>query len=240
MNPLFRQIRQSARTALLLGQHVGEQLVFPSLRRSAISPEAARAIHDCVAWLESYMGQPHPQLGRNGEICPYIKTALRKDGVRFSCYDTATTLGAQRISVIFFAEGVALERHLSGLSEEDADMAATCVLFPKLRQEDFDHVGEAHTLIKGRLMKRGMMISAFYPGYPKPGIYNPAFELYQSPYPLAALRMMAIRDLAFVEFNSEAFNEYRRRFAPAFAAGKVSNKFNHVDRYRAAEQRFPL
>lgn len=231
-------LKASARTALAVGVQMGRSLLSPPFHRTAVSPGAAKAVDGCARWMEGYLGESHAQLGRKGEICPYIKSALRKDHVRYCCYDAVTTISAREIADIFLRECVALQGLLDP-GDEDADLNAVCVLFPRLQADDFPRMAEAHALAKGALMSRGVMLAVFYPGYDKPALYNPEFMLYQSPYPLAALRPMAVRDIAFLEFNREAFAEYRRRFAGEFAAGKVSDKFGHVTRYREAEKRFP-
>jgi len=235
----LRDLKRSARTALTAGVQMGRSWLSPPFRRTAVSGDAARAVQGCARWMEEYLGQPHAELGRNGEICPYIKAALRKEHVGYRCYDAVTSISARQLADIFVRECVALERVVDP-GDEDADLTAICVLFPRMLPADFPRMAEAHQRAKGALMSRGVMLAVFFPGYDKQALYNPDFKLYQSPYPVAALRPMAIRDLAFLEYNREAFAEYRRRFAPEFAAGKVSNKFGHVDRYRAAEQRFPL
>lgn len=234
----LRNLRMTVRTVVTAGVQAGRSFLSPRAHRTVVSGDAARAVQGCAQWMEDYLGQPHPELGRNGEICPYIKSALRKDHVSYRCYDAVTTITAREIADIFLRECVALER-LVDPGDEDGDLTAICVLFPHMAPADFPRTAEAHQLAKGALMSRGIMLAVFYPGYEKQALYNPDFKLYQSPYPVAALRPMAIRDIAFLEYNREAFAEYRRRFAAEFAADKVSNKFGHVDRYRAAEQRFP-
>jgi len=235
----LRDLRTSARTVVTAGVQIGRSLLSRPFHRTAVSGQAAKAVQGCTHWMEDYLGQPHPQLGRNGEICPYIKAALRKDHVSYRCYDAVTTISAREIADVFLRECVALER-LVDPADADADLTAVCVLFPRMAPADFPNMAAAHQLAKGALMSRGIMLAVFYPGYEKQALYNPDFKLYQSPYPVAALRPMAIRDIAFLEYNREAFAEYRRRFAAEFAADKVSNKFGHVDRYREAEQRFPI
>jgi len=234
----WQKLRQEARTTVTAGLQLGRSLLVPPFRRTVVSADSARAVQACAAWMEDYLGQPHAELGRNGEICPYIKAAMRKAHVSYRCYDGATTLTGREIGEIFLLECLALERLLDP-KDEDADLTAICVLFPRLREADFPRMAEAHARAKGALMSRGVMLAVFYPGYEKQALYNPAFKLYQSPFPVAALRPMAVRDIAFLEYNREAFDEYRRRFGEDFAAGKVSNKFGHVDRFRDAEKRFP-
>jgi len=239
MTSALRKLKQRARTALTVGVQMGRSLLSPPFHRTTVSGEAAKAVQGCARWMEDYLGQGHAELGRNGEICPYIKSALRKDHVSYRCYDAVTTITAREIADIFLRECVALEGLLDP-RDEDADLTAICVLFPRMQPVHFQRMAEAHQLAKGVLMSRGVMLAVFYPGYEKQALYNPDFKLYQSPYPVAALRRMAVRDIAFLEYNREAFADYRRRFAAEFAAGKVSNKFGHVDRFREAEKRFPV
>ena len=234
----LRKLKERARMAVTAGVQMGRSWLSPPFHRTAVSGEAAKAVEECTRWMDDYLGQPHAQLGRKGEICPYIKAAMRKDRVGYRCYDAVTAISAREIADIFVRESVALER-LVDPRDEDADFSALCVLFPRMRPADFPNMAAAHQRAKGALMSRGIMLAVFYPGYEKQALYNPDFKLYQSPYPVAALRPMAIRDIAFLEYNREAFAEYRRRFGPEFAAGKVSNTFGHVDRYCDAEKRFP-
>jgi len=238
MTPGWQKLRQRATTVVKAGVQMGRSVLVPSFRRTVVTADAAKAVWECARWMEDYLGQAHLELGRNGEICPYIKAAMRKEKVSYRCYDGVTTISARTIGDILLFEGVALEHQLDP-RDEDADVTAICVLFPRLEPVHFPKMAEAHERAKGALMSRGMMLAVFYPGYEKGALYNPAFKLYQSPYPIAAIRPMAIRDIAFLEYHREAFAEYRRRFAGEFASGEVSNKFGHVDRYRAAEQRFP-
>ncbi len=140
---------------------------------------------------------------------------------------------------VLMYEGMKLSRSLDRENDADFELSAVCILFPNLEQGSFANMHAAHTRSKSLLMRGGIMVSVFYPGYERPALYNPEFHLYQSPYPIAAVRPMAIRDLAFVDYNEEAFGEYRRRFGAKYRAGKVPNKFGWVDKYTEAEKRFP-
>jgi hypothetical protein len=195
-------------------------------------------VQRCEEWLKGYLGEPHEHLGRSGEICPFIKTSLRRNRVTHRTYPDLTEASAKQIADVLLVEGIRLRDALDP-EDGDSDLTAVCILFPKLGAPFFPNMHDAHTRSKSILMRQGIMASVFYPGYPRPALNNPDFQLYQSPYPIGAVRPMAIRDLVFVDFNEEAFTEYRRRYGAKFRAGTVPNKFGWVDKFNAAELRFP-
>ena len=215
---------------------------FRSLFADKYQGEEVKATTDverCEGWLQNYLGEPHAQLGRTGEICPFIKTAMRRNRVSHRTYPKLKAIDDKTLGDLLLSEGMRLSRAIDRENDADFELSAVCILFPELEEGSFANMHAAHTRCKSLLMRGGIMVSVFYPGYPRPALNNPDFQLYQSPYPIAAVRPMAIRDLAFVDYNEEAFGEYRRRFGAKYRAGKVPNKFGWVDKYTEAEKRFP-
>lgn len=215
---------------------------FRSLFSEQFKGEDVKATADverCEGWLTHYLGEPHAELGRSGEICPFIKTSMRRNRVTHRTYPKIKSIDDKTLGDVLMYEGMKLSRSLDRENDADFELSAVCILFPNLEQGSFANMHAAHTRSKSLLMRGGIMVSVFYPGYERPALYNPKFHLYQSPYPIAAVRPMALRDLAFVDYNEEAFGEYRRRFGAKYRAGKVPNKFGWVDKYTEAEKRFP-
>jgi heptaprenyl diphosphate synthase len=192
-----------------------------------------------VKWLEEYIGQPHPLLGRKGDICPFVNTALRKQKMSFVLLEhiDGPSFGEIRSRVLYEAW-----RLLRRIDENDrfGELTTTNLLFPNLKGEAGAVVHEVHSQCKTSLMRRGVMLAVFYPGYPKPAIYNPEFQLYQAPFPVIVVRPMALHDIVFLDNNQEGFVEYHRRYAARYAAGKVSDDFGYPERFRVAAQRFGL
>lgn len=218
-------------------RHALRSLLQPEFRGEDVKDTTD--VERCEGWLKNYLGEPHPELGRTGEICPFIKTSMRRNRVTHRTYPQLKHIDERTLGDVLMYEGMRLSRSLDRENDADFELSAVCILFPNLEESSFDAMHAAHTRSKSLLMRGGIMVSVFYPGYERPALYNPNFHLYQSPYPIAAVRPMAIRDLAFVDYNEEAFSEYRRRFGAKYRAGKVPNKFGWVDKYTEAEKRFP-
>jgi heptaprenyl diphosphate synthase len=204
-----------------------------------VGPAQLDAIQQCTAWLNDYIGKPHPELGRNGDICPFVRTALRKQRMTFVVLDQFTTPDVDKIRARVMYEAWRLARHLDE-SDRFAELTTTNLLFPGLKDSAAAVVHTVHQVCKTNLMRKGIMVAAFYPGYDKPAIYNDRFQLYQSPFPVVVVRPMALHDILFLDRNREAFIEYHRRFAQRYHAGLVSSEFGYPERFRDAEQRFGL
>jgi len=214
----------------------GESLRRPGAR---FEPEHAAAVQQCVQWLEEYIGQPHPELGRNGDICPFVNTALRKRKMSFVVLPHVQRANFAELRRRVLYEAFRLPRRIEE-SDRFAELTTTNVLLPNLTGPAAQVVHDVHTACKTSLMRRGVMLAAFYPGYEKPAVYNPQFKLYQAPFPVIVLRPMALHDIVFLDNNSEGFGEYHRRFAKRYAAGKVSDEFGYPTRFATACLRFGL
>ena len=192
-----------------------------------------------VAWLRDYIGQPHPDLGRKGDICPFVNTALDHNRMRFHVHDRVREIRAEQLSDLFIYEGLRLIERLD-TEHKDAELTTVVLLFPTMDPACHAAIHDAHTRCKSTLMRNGLMIAVFYPGYDRPAIYNPSFKLYQAPFPTATIRPMALHDIVFLDRNAEGFAEYHRRFVARYRAGKVSEKFGYIERFADAEKRFNL
>lgn len=236
---LTRRFRWWASDVVHVARGAVPTLVRPRARNLRVGPAQLTAVQTAVTWLNDYIGKPHPELGRNGDICPFVRTALRKQRMSFVVADHITTPDLKQIKSLVLFEAWRL---LSTLDESDrfSELVTTNLLFPALQGDAAAIVHDVHSQTKSSLMRRGVMTAAFYPGYKKPGIYNDNFALYQSPFPILVVRPMALHDIMFLSNDGAAFEEYHRRFAQKYHSGAVSDEFGYPERFRAAEERFGL
>jgi len=214
-------------------------VISPRARNLRVGPTQLDVVQQCVTWLNEYIGRPHPELGRNGDICPFVRTALRKQRMSFVVADHIRTPDVTEIKSLVLFEAFRLLRNLDE-SDRFSELVTTNILLPSLKGDAAAVVHDVHTQTKSSLMRRGVMTAAFYPGYPKPGIYNDNFPLYQSPFPVLVVRPMALHDIMFLSNDGAAFSEYHRRFAHKYHSGAVSDEFGYPERFRDAEARFGL
>jgi hypothetical protein len=236
---LSRRLRWWASDVVNVARGAIPSAVAPRSRNLRVGPGQLDAVQKCVAWLADYIGKPHPELGRNGDICPFVRTALRKHKMSFVVADHIVVPDAAEIKSLVLFEAWRLLAHLDE-TDRFSELVTTNILFPELKGEAGAVVHTVHTQTKTSLMRRGVMTAAFYPGYDKPAIYNEGFKLYQSPLPVIVVRPMALHDIIFLSNDGEAFAEYHRRFAAKYHAGAISDEFGYPERFRKAEQQFGL
>lgn len=233
-------LRFAASDTLRIARGAAATLRSAARPQARVEPNQLDAIQQCVAWLNDFIGKPHPELGRNGDICPFVRTALRKQRISFVVLDRVTRPDVDFIRDRVMYEGWRMIRHLDR-SHRHAELTTVMLLMPNLTGDAAAVVHSVHDHCKANLMRKGIMTSAFYPGYPKPGAYNPDGKgLYHAPFPTMLVRPMAQHDILFLDRHREAFTEYHRRFAALYRAGKISDEFGYPQRFREAELRFGL
>ena len=89
-------------------------------------------------------------------------------------------------------------------------------------------------------MRDGLMVTQCYPGCDMRSVRNPELRVYESPYPLMAMRMMAIHDILFVNDNKEWFSAYHLRFGTHFRDPKALQDYEQplLEAYTGAKARF--
>lgn len=208
----------------------------PSQQPPPLKPSQAALITEVFDWVRTYLARPHPQLGRDGAVCPFAQPSLDADqlGVTISEDDGANRA---RLRAVLLQVAAAFE---ATLRERTPSMyASTVVVFPRLAAEHFHLLDELHDELKTSLMSSDVMVSSFHPRSEKPGIWNPQFHVLRAPFAGCAFRRMDVRDIIFVGHNRKAFAHYRARFGPLFARGEISDEHGYVTAFTQAVARFP-
>lgn len=166
-----------------------------------------RVAREIAAWSRQYLTNPHPNLGRSGDVCPWVATSIRE-----SCFYLAVIRRPQDDPGTAEAQLVDLGEKLLALEPSrprQAQFKTIVVVFTGLPEVLWrDVVLGLHRRLKPSFVDRGLMLGEFFGGYEKPGLHNPAFRPLQSPHPLIVIRSMVPNDIVFLYET--------KRFAQAF------------------------
>jgi hypothetical protein len=165
-------------------------------------------------WATTYLAAPHPELGREGPVCPFTATSINKEIFWVGCMDRPD-LTADDIERTV-AGMMAGFRRLPPTDGPNALLKTILILFPTVT--DYSMIDEAQRRLKEESVATGLMIGQFYPGCEAPGIRNPEFRPLQSPISLLAIRHMVSSDFPFLTTKVEWVEEYLRKFAPSIPA----------------------
>ncbi|MEV6421694.1 DUF6875 domain-containing protein [Streptomyces sp. NPDC051662] len=148
-------------------------------------------------WVQSFVTQPHADLGRPGAVCPRMAPALRLNLVR---------LVALRTKTASVDEAGEKGGALAALYEELFDDAesfragALMAVFPDLPEDQADtFIDGGHARLRMNFVARGLMIGEFHPHSTVTSVRNPALHVMRCPAPMFAVRALSRHDLIFLD-----------------------------------------
>jgi hypothetical protein len=165
------------------------------------------ALQTIASWARDYLCNPHPDLGRSGDVCPWCPPSMDM-GLFWLC----TIQGApDRDS---WCEPTILELieafHAREPREGESTQFKTIVaIFPDLRTPET--IAEIHARLKPFFLDSGLMLGEFFKGCSKSGIRNKAFRPLQSPVPLLVVREILEVDIVFLADRVEFVAAYLRK-----------------------------
>ncbi|MFF2142916.1 DUF6875 domain-containing protein [Kitasatospora sp. NPDC058190] len=179
-----------------------------------LAVDVGKAVDSVDEWLNSFITQPHEELGRPGAVCPFVAPARRADAV-----ETVVRLVGPAAGLLLLKEIIRC-----GLDEfqqlawhtSNPSLRALFILLPDLQPGAYGLLDEAQAQVKSESVDRGMMIGQFHPTCEEPAARNPAFMVSRSPVPLVVVRSMAVHDILFLGERGDWFAEYHRRFGERF------------------------
>lgn len=189
-------------------------------------------------WVNEFLAQPHIDLGREGDVCPFMARSVAAGHATFVSFDAREGHEALR----------ALVRDLRDDLEERAENAGswraylTAVIVPHGLPDDelVPLLYDVHTELKGEFVERGLMLGEFWPGHEVRGLHSDSFRPLDSPLPLLALRHMVLTDLAFLSgphVPAEAQLTYLKHFRQVFGESLTGSWPARLENAEAAARR---
>lgn len=163
--------------------------------------EFLRAYPKCKAgldWMDQFVGEPHPALGRGGAICPFLRKTLANGNARYcvipsgdgsaqAAFDGVTGL------VDFFLRTAPRDGPASAIK-------SLIIFAPDLKTEnELGFIKEGHDFLKPYCVKRGLMIGEFHRQSDVGSVHNPDLKVLKSPEPFFVIRHMSVHDLMFLD-----------------------------------------
>ncbi|MEV5652091.1 DUF6875 domain-containing protein [Nocardia sp. NPDC052254] len=169
--------------------------------------------HDChpdarvlTDWIDSHLMTPHPDLGRDGPVCPFVQHSAARHALWAAMVSGEATVAAMH-SVI--DDAIDAYGELVG---DGRTNTALVTVFPGLT--DCGRIDDVHRARKTEVVRRGWMLGQFYPGCMVPGLWNRQFHPLDAPLPMLVLRPMMSTDFPFLVARAEWLYAYLTRLAP--------------------------
>ncbi|HET8642655.1 MAG TPA: hypothetical protein VFM37_12000 [Pseudonocardiaceae bacterium] len=188
-----------------------EPMDLTSGRLPAHLADAEPVLRATLDWARRYLCQPHPELGRKGNVCPFVETALHRNTFFMAVYRGRPDPTHMRDLLTLYRTWFADLEPRTGRS---AQFKTILVLFPDVPDTELQHVIDGtQRALKTDYVAGGLMIGEFHAGPPdKPGLWNDRFRPLASPIPLLAIRHMVPSDFPFLRSDREHLRSYLERF----------------------------
>jgi hypothetical protein len=169
-----------------------------------------------LGWVESYLMQGHPDLGRTGAVCPFTKQAAKLDTVR---------VAVSHASAADEEEAFALIRTCFGELEQipckpGMEHFRTIIIgFPDCAgAEGVAMLQRVQARHKFYSLGRFRMIGMMHANSDAPGLWNPDFRPLRSTMPVLAIRHLVEQDAPFAALHPLLIPPYLLKFK--FAGAK--------------------
>lgn len=195
---------------------LGTQPLLPLRQAEQVLPHLpshyGAALQSIEQWVDDYLMQPHPELGRKGAMCPYMAHAMRINhvfvtllpGADFALSDLCDYIRQSRSTF----------QAMSSKTAKEAQYRCILMLFPELAHNASDELFQrVLEVLKTEFVQQGLMLGEFN-GVPpeKYGLHNPNFKPLYAPVPLLAIRHMVKTDILFLRDDPVHEQAYEQRF----------------------------
>ena len=190
-----------------------------------------------TSWLTHYVGQPEPELGRDGNVCPFVRPALDVEMVELRVVRGEDCTDADRLHDLAIK---AMDGFLAGAGAEDSPMstlAALLLVLPEASAEGWTLLDRVLPRLKDAAVARCLMVSQFHPACDVRSVRNSRFLVAQAPMAILAIRRMAKHDVLFLHERADWYAVYQSQFGwGAEAQGGASDLLMHEVRQQARER----
>lgn len=170
--------------------------LYTSLQARALSREIP-ALRQTLDWVWGFLAKPHPELGRQGAVCPYVEQSMNTEKIWLTIIDSPVLCQKEIEDVVMRYRDVFLK--LEPTRGRETINKAMMMIFPHVPMEKapelIDGV-QAH--LKPHYTKMGLMLGEFHRYNQTPGLRNEQFFPLRSPVPMLVIRYMVESDLPFL------------------------------------------
>jgi hypothetical protein len=177
------------------------------------------SVHLLRSWVSEYLTAPHPDLGRDGPVCPFIRPSISRQ-LFGAAFVHGTDVDASTLATIV-ADQFDIYLELARQNDKERSLKTLVTVLPDLA--DFTVIDLVHADCKPLFVHHGCMLGQFYPGCPQPGLWNHDFHPLNAPLAMLVARNMMTTDFPFLMARREWLCAYFKKFAPGLPSTLRAN-----------------
>ncbi|HWN42413.1 MAG TPA: YbaK/EbsC family protein [Thermoanaerobaculia bacterium] len=211
---------------------------------SGALPEPARAsrgaLEQVVVWAKEYLCRPHPELGREGAVCPFVQASMDKQLFLLSVCPGRDFEQEEVVARVMRYRDYFLD--LEPRSGPESLLKTLLILFPDIPLADVPRlIDTTQERLKPEYVKKGLMIGEFHAIPPaKPGLWNPDFRPLRCPVSMLVIRHMVSSDFAFLRGERDFVAAYLDNYGDQVPPHLKETVSEAAQRYGLAVEEPPL
>ncbi len=199
---------------------------------------------EILTWMRQSLVAPTPQVKRSrksqGEpVCPFLSASIESGNCHIVLCDDLNHSDSSTLADFLLSWRKRFKR-LPPATGAATVQKSLLIAFPGADKGFGERLDEVHGRIKDDFVRDGLMIGRFHPWCDARSVWNQNFKAFVAPFPLVAIRSMAIHDIYFVRENAAWFREYEARFGRLLKDVKKIPPYQRpiLVMYRLAKDRF--
>jgi hypothetical protein len=197
-----------------------------------------------LEWAIQYLSSPNTQMRRTDDgpaepICPFVKASLDAGSFYVDVRREINGQSPDAISQLMLTYRDLLQT-VPPFKRSEQNRKAIVVVFPEIPPQEASILDHVHSKLKTSFVHEGLMLTQCYSGCDMRSMRNPTLPVYDAPYPLMAVRKMAIHDVLFVGEDEEWFSAFYLRFGTRFRDPKTLHDYEQplLEAFNRAKARF--
>jgi hypothetical protein len=183
-----------------------------------ISPRYLVIANEVLEWVRNYLMAENCHIkrpGNNQEVCPFVRASVESDSLYLAFHPEVNGQRDWPIEKVM-CDYIDVFHETPPFSPAERKKKALVVVFPEIPLCRTYMLDIVHAKIKSKFVDCGLMVGQFHPNCDERGIYNRGFRVSVSPYPLMAIRHMALHDIIFLKDREDWFKAYNIRYGEQF------------------------
>jgi hypothetical protein len=208
-----------------------------------LSPEHVRIAQELTDWAREFLMAENEKIKRpyGGQtVCPFVEASVEKNAFYMVFHNEINGEDAEPIVDLLLEYISPFQIHAPYRDVEQVNKALL-IVFPRIPERHYWVLDAVHQLTKDRMVESGLMINQSHSKCKTAAIHNPDWNgVSVSPYPMMAMRMMAVHDILFLGSKEQWFLHYHSRFGHHFDRPQLLGKHNQhlAPLYAAAKSKF--
>jgi Domain of unknown function (DUF6875) len=184
-----------------------------SSRTSKLADSDLDSLRIVTDWINTFITQPHQDLGRSGPVCPFVPGSLERKAMWLAPEHIANKTVADLVQLVNDYEALLLRSQPSGA--DDAIYKAILVVFTDVSADRAnDDLNDVHMqdLNQPAYADDGVVLGQFHERNEGSAVRNPNFHPFRAPIPFLLMRLAVTGDWVFFLDNEDWFNTWARRW----------------------------